>query len=305
VVERVKPVALHSHFVSSTLLARLSFGRQGPMRIFQVPGPLHLEHTLPRMMDLRSATLQDRWIGGCTWTRDRYLAAGISASHVSLAWYGNDFDGIPGRLPPTGALQQLLNIEPTDRVIGMVAYAYAPKRWLGQTRGLKGHEDLIDAFDLVADQFPKTHLCIIGGAWAGADGYLKTLHEYAATRGKGRIHFAGTRHDVGTLYRDVAIAVHPSHSENLGGAAESQMIGVPTIATNIGGFPDIVEDGVTGWLVPAKSPQLLATALRSALSDPALAAERALRGQAVAFERLRTAFTAGQVLGAYQQFGII
>mgnify|MGYP001178152187 CR=1 FL=1 len=61
--------------------------------------------------------------------------------------------------------------------------------------------------------------------------------------------------------------MHPSLSENLGGAAESLLIGVPTIATNIGGFPDIVKPGITGWLVPKENPKILAQTILEVLSD--------------------------------------
>ena len=57
----------------------------------------------------------------------------------------------------------------------MVAYMYAPKRFLGEKRGLKGHEDLIDAVSLIQDKYPNLHLVIVGGAWNGAIDYEKRL----------------------------------------------------------------------------------------------------------------------------------
>src|SRR5947209_7963155 len=61
--DRVQPDLIHSHFVSTTLTLRAAFGRQAPVpRVFQVPGPLHMEHWLWRMGDIASAGPSDYWI---------------------------------------------------------------------------------------------------------------------------------------------------------------------------------------------------------------------------------------------------
>ena len=63
-VATVKPDLIHSHFVGTTLSMRLALGRKHPTpRIFQVPGPLHLEHSFFRQLDLRSAGAPDYWVG--------------------------------------------------------------------------------------------------------------------------------------------------------------------------------------------------------------------------------------------------
>lgn len=301
-VDRVQPDLIHSHFVSSTLLMRLAFGASGPQRVFQVPGPLHLEHVMPRTIERLLATPRDTWLGGCTWTRDHYLQRGLGPDRVGLAWYGNDFQPTP---VATGHLQRVLGLPADTPVILMVGYAYAPKRWLGQTRGLKGHEDLLDAFAAIADQHPSVHLAIVGGPWGrGGEAYFADLQRRAAQSPvASRIHFTGTRPDVAQLYPDAVVAVHPSHSENLGGAAESQMMGVPTIATRVGGFPDIVEDGISGWLVPPATPAALAVALDEALRDPRERAARAVRGRQLAESRLQSHQTAGQVIAWYRHLG--
>jgi glycosyltransferase involved in cell wall biosynthesis len=95
------------------------------------------------------------------------------------------------------------------------------------------------------------------------------------------------------------VAVHPSHSENVGGAEESLLLGVPTIATNVGGFPDLVRPGQTGWLVPPADPPKLAEAIEQALGDRAAARAGAVRGQALAREMLDVNNTVKDVLKAY------
>jgi glycosyltransferase involved in cell wall biosynthesis len=82
------------------------------------------------------------------------------------------------------------------------------------------------------------------------------------------------------------VAVHPSLSENVGGAVESLLSGIPTIATAVGGLPDLVTNHETGWSVPPRSPALLAEAILAALADPPKAHAMAQAGQ----ERARRLF---------------
>jgi glycosyltransferase involved in cell wall biosynthesis len=181
----------------------------------------------------------------------------------------------------------------------MVAYVYAPKRYLHQSRGVKGHEDLIDALAICRTVNPAIQGVFVGGPWHFAEKYTEQVEAYGRERLGNAAHFLGTRMDIAELYADFDVAVHPSHSENLGGAAESQLLGVPTIATNVGGFPDIVVPNATGWLVPPKDPPALASAIRDALSDPQRARTFADEGQKRATAMLDARSTARDILPIY------
>jgi glycosyltransferase involved in cell wall biosynthesis len=216
-----------------------------------------------------------------------------------LAFYGSDLDEI--NTAAHGRLRGEIGVDSGVRIIGMVAFMYAPKLYLGQSRGIKGHEDLIDAFDIVQRAEPKTICVMVGGAWDGADAYERKVREYARRKCGDAVLFLGTRNDVHYLYPDFDVVVHPSLSENLGGAAESLLHGIPTIATNVGGLPDLVADGKTGWLVPPHDPQRLADAIQEALSDPEEARQRAERGQTLAQNLLDVGQTARQVYDIYHK----
>jgi glycosyltransferase involved in cell wall biosynthesis len=299
-VGMIQPDVIHSHFVGTTLTMRLALGKKHPIpRIFQVPGPLHLEHMLFREAEIRLAGPNDAWIGSCLWTCRQYLASGISSDRVFLAYYGSDPVAMAPRVP--GSLRHLFQIPQGRAIVGMVAYMYAPKRYLLQRRGLKGHEDLIDALALCRDGGIDVAGVFVGGAWGNATEYERSVRTYAKKRlGDGGI-FLGTRNDVIDLYPDFTIAVHPSHSENLGGAAESLLLQVPTIATDVGGFPDIVQDGETGWLVPPGSPEALASAIADVIANPLEARRRAIRGQELAHNMLNIQQNAKDVITAYEQ----
>jgi len=298
-VSTIQPDIIHSHFVGTTLLMRLALGKSHPIpRVFQVPGPLHLEHPLFRTLEIQMAGSADSWIGSCTWTCNRYRQSGIDNERIFLSFYGSDLSTFTPH--SGGKLRRELGIDSDTKIVGMVAYMYAPKRFLGQRRGLKGHEDLIDALSSSFETDAKCVGVFVGGAWNGATTYEDHVRAYAKDRCGERAIFLGTRTDIAELYPDFDVVVHPSHSENLGGAAESMLMGVPTIATNIGGFPDLVKPDVTGWLVPPACPEQLAQTIDLVLANPMRAKQIASEGQTYARSVLDVRQTAGQVYDIYQ-----
>ncbi|MBM3187134.1 MAG: glycosyltransferase family 4 protein [Chloroflexi bacterium] len=297
-VALVRPDVIHSHFVGTTLTMRLALGKSHPIaRVFQVPGPLHLESAFFRTLDLATAGPADSWIGSCRWTCDRYRRSGVPEERVFLSYHGFDVERLAS--VPGGKIRRELGLAEDTRIVGMVAYMYAPKWYLGQRRGIKGHEDLIDALAICQRTRKDLLGVFVGGAWNNATRYESQVRAYGRARCGKRAVFLGTRTDVAELYPDFDVVVHPSHSENIGGAAESYLQAVPTIATEVGGFPDVVRPGETGWLVPPKDPVRLAEAILEALADPARARGMALRGQALAQELFDVRRTAAEVLDIY------
>jgi len=255
IVETEKPDIIHSHFVTTTFMIRLALGKNSPKRIFQVPGPLHLENRFFRFFDKATSNYLDFWIGTCQWTVDKYISIGIPKERVYLDYYG---DEIPEVIEQGNKLHEDLQIGANEKVIGMVSYFYKPKYYLLQFRGIKGHEDFIDAIAEVRKQSSNVKGVVVGNAWDGASSYEQKIHRYARKKCPDGIIFAGYRSDVIDIYHEFDVAVHPSLSENLGGAGQSISQLVPTISTNVGGFPDIVINGVTGWTVNPHKPKEIA-----------------------------------------------
>lgn len=298
-LREIKPDIVHSHFVGTTLFMRLAMKGLKIKKIFQVPGPLHLEKKLTRALDLKSANRYDYWIPTCNLSQRIYLASCINYDRLMTTFYGTDLSIYKKK--DIGILRKEFNIPEGIKIVGMVAYAYAPKKWLGQTRGLKGHEDLIDAMEIVIALNPNVKCVIVGGPWLGADQYFQSIVDYGRKKLGDQILFLGTRKDVPDLYPDIDVVVHPSHSENLGGAAESLLMAVPTIATDIGGFPDIVKPGITGWLVPKENPNALAEAILEALSNPQHAYSMAQEGAKQLKQTLDVRKTSKDVFDFYKK----
>jgi glycosyltransferase involved in cell wall biosynthesis len=266
--------------------------------IFQVPGPLHLEHQLYRNFEMSLAGPSDSWIGTCIWTRDKYLELGCDPGRVFLSYYGMN---LTDDVPTKGKLRSLIGIDSETPLVGMVCYTYAIKRWLGQTRGIKGHEDFIEGISIAKRQIPNLRGVIIGGPWLRAEGYFQRLQNMAKRLTGDSITFVGTRSDVPELYPDLDVVVHPSLSENVGGVAESLMFHTPTIATNIGGMPDFLHNDETGWLVPPKSPTAIANAIIDAICNKEKALAMGEAGNRLVRSGLDVRKTAREVFEIHQK----
>jgi glycosyltransferase involved in cell wall biosynthesis len=298
-VESVHPDLIHTHHVGTTIVARLALGKRSPIpRIFQVPGPLHLEHGFFAHLDMQLAGPQDYWIATCEWTRRKYEAMGVPSGRVFLSYAGTDVRAFSDAR--TGQLRAELGVPSETPLVGMVAYMYAPKWFLGQERGLKGHEDFIAALRLVRAARPEVRGVIVGGPWGDAAWYDDQLRYRGTKTCNGYLAFLGPRRDVPALYPDLDVAVVPSLSENVGGAVEPLLSGVPVVSTNVGGLPDLVQEKRTGWLAPPHRPEALAHAILEVLDDRDEAKRRTAQGRALARTLFDAETTGKEVAGVYE-----
>ena len=121
----------------------------------------------------------------------------------------------------------------------------------------KGLLDLLDAMLTVWQTNPEVHLLVVGEGPQRAE-----LETRLAVPAYARAHLAGWRGDVPALLRACQGLVLSSWWEGMPNVIlEAMAAGLPVIATRVEGVPELVQPGVTGWLVPARSPAALATAL--------------------------------------------
>ena len=303
-VDEVKPDIIHSHFVATTLLMRLALRKYVIPRIFHVPGPLHLEHVVFRNLELCLAQKQDFWLASCLWTQERYQRSGIAKDRIGLAYYGVNEEDFLFQHSPAVDLKKQLNLPANTFLLGMVAYFYAPKSYLGQRRGLKGHEDLIDAIAIVKQSHPEIKCIFVGGPWGKSHHYFNQVKDYAQQKAPGSCIFLGLRNDVPLLYPQFDLAVHPSHSENVGGAVESMYAQVATLTSDVGGFPDLVSDGHTGYMVAAKAPAQLAAKIIQAIEQPEEKKRMIANGFHKVTQVMNVQHNAKQVFDFYQHIAV-
>jgi glycosyltransferase involved in cell wall biosynthesis len=299
-VEQVRPDLIHTHHVGTTFVARAALGKDSPIpRVFGVTGTLHLEYGFFAWFDTHLAGPSDYWIATCRWTQRKYQELGIPANRVFLAYLGTDV----GRYSEirTGALRRELGIAPDVPLIGMVSLLYGPKLYLGREKGHKGHEDFISAFARLREARPEARAVMIGGTWDNALWYEHRVRYRAERLCNGGLACIGTRSDLAEIYPDLDLAVVPSFSDGLAySVVEPLLAGVPVVATNVGGLPDLIQDGETGWLVPAGNPPALSRAMQHALDDPQEARRRAGKGQKAARSLIDLENTGKKVILAYE-----
>ncbi|OGL00951.1 MAG: hypothetical protein A3D33_19895 [Candidatus Rokubacteria bacterium RIFCSPHIGHO2_02_FULL_73_26] len=176
-----------------------------------------------------------------------------------------------------------LGLGPGDRPIGVAARMTAQK----------GHAHLLDALPAVLARVPAVVCVLIG------DGPLRAPLE-ARARALGvaaRCRFTGARADVADLVAALEVVVLPSRSEGLPFALlEAMALGKPVVATTVGGCPEVVEDGRTGWLVPPGDAPALAGAVLRLLEDAPAARAMGARGAA----RVRAEFSLARMVDALQ-----
>ena len=172
--------------------------------------------------------------------------------------------------------------------------------FVGRLRHAKGLDVLLHA--LAGLPVAGYQLRIVG------DGELrKSLENLAVTLGvRDKIVFLGFRSDVTALMSSADCLVLPSRWEGMPNVVlEAMAIGLPVVATRVGGIPEVIEHGLTGWLVPPEDPLALAAALATALADrrrarciAESARQRVARDYSIEAMSERTLEVYTQVLGA-------
>jgi glycosyltransferase involved in cell wall biosynthesis len=146
----------------------------------------------------------------------------------------------------------------------------------------KGHAHLIDAMPAIIRAAPEVRLAIVG------EGSLEYgLRVMATDLGLAdRVVFTGRRDDISAITADLTIAVMPSLREAQGiSLLEAMARGIPVVASDVGGIPEVVTDGVDGRLVPPGDSTALADAIIELLCDPDLQRRLGEAGRRTVAER--------------------
>jgi len=179
--------------------------------------------------------------------------------------------------------------EKDDAVIGMVS-----KLWEG-----KGHILLIQAFETLLNRFPNVKLVIVG------EGYLKCKLK-SMVSGKGldnKVLFTGFQENVREILACVDVAVLPSYFEGMGRVLlEAMAMEKPVVGTRVGGIPDLIEDGVNGFLVEPGNVIQLAEAILRILTEKKLAHQLGLNGRRKIQSRYSASCMVQAIEAVYRRF---
>jgi glycosyltransferase involved in cell wall biosynthesis len=146
---------------------------------------------------------------------------------------------------------------------------------VGRLSPIKGQDLAIEALSRVVAMGHDATLELVGDTYAGYEWYESQLRAQAERLGLAdRVLFSGFLIDPAPAYARADIVLVPSRLESFGNvAAEGSASGRPVIAAALGGLPEIIEDGVTGCLVPPDDAPALALAIHKLLDAPELAVE--------------------------------
>jgi glycosyltransferase involved in cell wall biosynthesis len=152
----------------------------------------------------------------------------------------------------------------------------------------KGVLDLLEAFGRLAPGIPEARLRLIGRE--SHPEYARRLRAHVRAAGlEDRVAFVDQmpQADLARYMARAAVLVLPSHSESLGRVVlEAMATGAPVVATRVGGLPEVVEDGVTGFLVPAGDVAALAERVAWVLRHPEAARDVGQRAAAFVCARV-------------------
>jgi len=197
------------------------------------------------------------------------------ADRVKVVPNGVDADELRNSALPRDEARKRMGARPGDLIVGQVGLLSVRKRC----------HILIEAFAQIAWDYPKAKLFFVGNPGPSDQPYAKMLTKDIERRGLlDRVRLLPFREDIGSLYSALDVNVLASAQEGFGRVLiESAIFGVPSIATKVGGIPEVVSDGETGMLVPPEDPKPLAQALRILLSSEP---ERARLGDAARADAL-------------------
>jgi glycosyltransferase involved in cell wall biosynthesis len=277
-IRRLRPQILHTHTAKAGAVGRLAAllaGRSRP------PIVLHTFHGhvlrgyfgpvrtgFFRLLERTLARVSTRLIAVSPEVRDDLVALKVAKPEkFEVIRLGIELDE---RVELDGELRdearRVLGITPERFVVG----------WIGRMTSIKNTDVVLRAFGAVRERGVDALLCLIGDG-PDREGLERDAHDLGLMR---HCLFLGYQEDVARFY--AAFDAFLLASENEGTPVttiESLAAGRPVVATRVGGVPDVVEDGVDGFLAEPRDVDGLAERLERLARDPALRAEMGRRGR--------------------------
>lgn len=251
-----------------------------------------LDHGVP----CTACVTQGPWQAARRACKDGSRAASAAASlEVSLHRWLHAYDGVgrfiapsrflAGQMTAAGVYPDRIRVLSNFTDLATVPTA-GPARpvavYAGRLSSEKGVDTLVLAIGRIGstpDRAPDGGLLLF---IAGDGPQRPELEALAASEAPGLVRFVGhlARPELQVLLGAATVSVVPSrwHENQPLSVLESYALGVPVVATSLGGLPELVDDD-TGWLVPPDDVDALAAALREALADPSAARRRGAAGR--------------------------
>jgi glycosyltransferase involved in cell wall biosynthesis len=292
-IRRERPAIVHTHTSKAGFIGRLAAViARAPAVIHQPHGHIFYGYYSPRRTAVFTALERQaaRWTDRIITLTDRgaqeHLARGIGRAEQYVAVPS----GVPtaelrAAAPPRGEARARLGLDPDAFIVV----------GLGRLVAIKGFDLLARALPAVVAQIPSARVLLVGDGAERAH-----LGAIAASMGVAeRLRMTGETTDVASYLAAADVVAVPSRNEGMGRViVEAMALGLPVVATAVGGIPDVVTDGECGRLVEPEDVDALAAALIELGRDPAL--RRKLGEAAVRrAEAFSTAVASEKLLAVY------
>ncbi|MGB6103224.1 MAG: glycosyltransferase family 4 protein [Pusillimonas sp.] len=224
-------------------------------RLAGTPLIVRTRHLAKRVGSLLSYTvIPHRVTTASDFVRNHLIERGVKPDSVATVYPAVELAPAPGQ----STLRQELRLAQNDIVVGCVAVM----------RPQKGHKDLIDAMEPLIRERPNVHLVLVGGG----SPVFEQLQAYVTEKKLDkRVHLLGVRRDVPNLLAGFDLFALATRQEASGTVfVEAGAAGLPVVGTNVDGVPEMMQDGVSGILVPLDDQAALTAALKRLMDDPGL-----------------------------------
>ncbi len=245
------------------------------------------------LLDQLVARLVTRYIYISQAVARRHWAQGVSTRKGHVVYNGVDPDQFRRR-SDQATIRRQLGLSEKDRVVGVV----------GRLEAWKGQHVFLQALADAASQIPDCQGLVVGEAEPYSMDYRDYLVSMVEDLNLGhRVHFLGFRADIPELLSVLDVLVSPSAvGEPFGRTiVEGMAAGIPVIATAAGAVPEIVEDGVTGLLVPPQDAKSLSRAIVSLLTNGSDVEQMGQMARQRVAERFTAQQTAASVQAIYEE----
>jgi glycosyltransferase involved in cell wall biosynthesis len=263
IFQQERPHIVHTHTSKAGILGRWA------ARIACVPAIIHTPHghvfwgyfnrwisSFYTFLEKRASSFTDRIITLTAQEKEDHLRLRIAPEEkFAVIHSGVDLLPLLNVSSDIPRLKKELEIPEGAPVVGTV----------GRLTPIKGHRHLIEAARLIRETHPDCFFLIAG------DGELRSeLDSLANNLGvHDRVIFLGWRPDVAAILSLFDIFAFPSLNEGMGKAlVEAMSMGIPAVASAVGGIVNLIDDTRNGLLVPPANAEVLAYAIESLISDP-------------------------------------
>ena len=288
----VRPDVLHNHMYRAELVgtrAAIALGEVRHRRPYIV-STVHSSRVRSEedREQLRRLTPEmDQLIAVSAAIEAKLVAEGRTAAPVQRIYNGVDLSRYDHQ-EPCCTLPEEYGLEPGSQIVGVVA----------RLEPEKGHATLLEAWPAVLRAVPDCYLLIIG------EGSRRESLEAQARdlRIAHRVIFTGRRDDVPAVTAALDVAVLPSYREAQGlSILEALALSRPVVASNVGGIPEMITDGVNGLLVPPHDADALASAIILLLRDHPYADALGRAGHDMVHDRFCIDLMVDQIQRIYEE----